>query len=325
MGAWLRYALVAGSLLFALGASVRGVRAEDVDYATTIRDAIAEYDAGRYEEAAALFERAHAKSPSARTHRGLGLAYFQSRKYSLAVRHLRAALSDTRRPLSGTQRAEAERFLKQALHFVARFKLVLDPADAEVQADGHEGERQGDELLLDPGQHELIVHAPEHQDERRIVEAIAGSSSELEIKLAPSAPSQGEQAAARVEAPPVGAPLPQQPTRQGQGRGIGPYIVAGAGGALLVGALVTGLVANGLYDKLDRDCPKGACSDPKLISDRNTGKTLVVTTNVLLVTGLVAVAAGATFWLLAPSGSHETRVAAVCAPGGCALSLAGRL
>ena len=83
-------------------------------------DALGEYDAGRYEEAAALFERAHAKSPSARTHRGLGLSYFGARKYVLAVEHLTAARTDTRRPLTKAQLSEVENFLKQADRFVAR-------------------------------------------------------------------------------------------------------------------------------------------------------------------------------------------------------------
>src|SRR5690349_4366426 len=70
------------------------------DYDSTIRDALAEFEAGRYEEAATLFGRAHQQNPSARTHRGLGLAYFEARHYVLAVRHLRAALSDRRRALN---------------------------------------------------------------------------------------------------------------------------------------------------------------------------------------------------------------------------------
>jgi hypothetical protein len=322
------FGVAVGFALLCLHALAGTARADDEDYTAMVRDAVAEYDAGHYEEAAALFERAHAKSPSARTHRGLGLAYFQARKYVLAVRHLTDALSDSRRPLKGEQRAESERFLKQASRFVGRFTLVLDPVDAVVEVDGHAAEREGDELLLDAGQHELIVHAADREDERRMLEAIAGPAQQLRITLAPKGPSEAQAAAAGISAAPL-LPPPQQAAKSAEpastGRGIGPYLVLGAGGALLIGSAVTGLLANGIYNKLDGRCPKGVCADPKLTSERDSGKTLVVATNVLLVSGLVGVAAGATWWLLAPRGHAETQVAAVCLPGGCAVSVGGRL
>src|SRR4051812_29978765 len=107
------------------------VRAEDAKYDSLVRGALAEYDAGRYEEATALFNQAHALSPNARTHRGLGLTYFELRKYVASAEHLRAALAEEKlRPLTAAQRASAETVLQQAEGFIAHVKISFEPANA---------------------------------------------------------------------------------------------------------------------------------------------------------------------------------------------------
>src|SRR5262245_44240118 len=65
-------------------------------YRSAVDDAVSEFAAGRFEEARALFKRAHQLSPNARTLRGLGMTAFELRAYVQAIRELRAALADTR-------------------------------------------------------------------------------------------------------------------------------------------------------------------------------------------------------------------------------------
>jgi hypothetical protein len=319
----IRAILAALLLLWMLGAGV--ARADDADYDGLIRSALSEYDAGRYEEAAALFGRAHAISPNARTHRGLGLSFYEARKYALAVRHLRAALQDQRRPLTADMKSSAQKVLRQAEGFVATVHVALDPSDATLEVDGHPAELEGDELLLDPGQHELIARAPDRAEERRIVEAISGSTSDLQLTLR----SADEEAAhlqetAPPHAQPTSTPAPAEATRSSPG--VGPYIVMGAGGALLIGSLVTGLMANSLHADLEKRC-KPECMDDGVARDKKKGKTLVTVTNVLLAGGLATAAAGAA-WLIIGSmnGNQEssTQVAAVCLVDGCAAALAAR-
>jgi hypothetical protein len=316
-------AIVALVLLAPSGAA----RADDRgggDYASLIRSALGEYDAGRYDEASALFRRAHELSPNARTYRGLGLTYYELRKYALAVEYLRAALADTRRSLTAQQRESTQRILRQAEGFVARVKVELQPLDAQLEVDGYAAELKDGELLLDAGSHELIARAEGHQEEHRRVDAIAGSSTAIQISLqgeprateAASAPSPAE-AASRAQdtaAPPATAATSGGP-------GAGPFIVLGAGGALLIGSLVTGLIANGLHSDLEGRCPDDKCKDPDAADDKETGKTLVAATNVLLVSGLVVAAAGATWWILAPRDESAPQVAAACVPGACGATL----
>ena len=165
------------------------VSAQNDEYDSVIRNALQEYEAGRFDEATALFQQAHALLPSARTHRGLGMAYFEARRYSLAVVHLKASLADKRRSLNARQRASATEVLRQAETFVARIQLELDPADATIEVDGHEGDFDGTVLLLDVGRHELITRAPGYQEDRRILEARAASTETLAW---PSSSPRGE-------------------------------------------------------------------------------------------------------------------------------------
>src|SRR3954468_5859705 len=68
--------------------------AETPQYRSLLEEAVAEYDARRYEEARALFRRAHDLSPNARTMRGIGMASFELREYVEALRALEGALVD---------------------------------------------------------------------------------------------------------------------------------------------------------------------------------------------------------------------------------------
>jgi hypothetical protein len=321
----IRVITAAAALVLALVLGVGVARADDAEYDGLIRSALSEYDAGRYEEAAALFGRAHAISPNARTHRGLGLSFYEARKYALAVSHLRASLKDQRRPLTADMKSSAQKVLRQAEGFVATVHVTLDPAEATLEVDGHPAEIEGNELLLDPGQHELIARAPDLAQDRRIVEAISGSTSDLQITLHPAGEETAE--AQETAAPPLqSSPPTPAPAASSSGPGIGPYIVMGAGGALLIGSLVTGLMANSVHSDLEKRC-KPTCMGDNIESDKKKGKTLVTVTNVLLAGGLLTAAAGAA-WLIIGSmnGGQEsnTQVAAVCLGDGCAAAVTGR-
>ncbi len=304
------------------------VCAQEADYRELVRQAVEEYRAGRFEEASAFFKQAHAIRPSARTHRGLGLTYFEARRYALAIPHLRGALTDIRRPLTPAQREVVERALEQAEAVVARFEVTLDPPGATLQLDGSKTTLVEGELLLDPGKHELVCTAAGYQSARRILDAQSGASSSLVIEL------KREQEVTQTEGPEEN--LAAQPATGGTsseaasaaddegGTGIGPFVVMGAGGVLLIGAGVTGLLASGVHSDLEKDCPDGACTDPNWQDDRDTGKALVVATNILLAGGLVTVAAGITYWLLTSESKQETQVAAGCTFDGCGAAIAQR-
>ncbi|HKU41958.1 MAG TPA: tetratricopeptide repeat protein, partial [Polyangiales bacterium] len=133
---------------------------EDAEYRSVIEEALAEFNRGNWEEAAALFERAHRLNPSARTLRGMGLTAYEARRYVDATRHLSEALTETRRPLTPQQREEVTQTLDRARRFIAHLRLRIGPASARVTINGREAEpdAKGD-VATDPGLLDVEISA----------------------------------------------------------------------------------------------------------------------------------------------------------------------
>ena len=152
-----------------------------------IGDAVAEYDAGRFEEARALFRLAHEKQPTARTLRGIGMASFEMRDYIEATRALAASLRDQRRPLTPEQRKHAQALLARAETFVGQFSLKLSPTNLSVFVDGRPAALEADgSVLLALGRHEISVRcAACSPNEKQVpVEVAGGEKKHLELVLA---------------------------------------------------------------------------------------------------------------------------------------------
>jgi hypothetical protein len=137
-------------------------------YTELVNEALRESAAGRWAEARVLFRRAHDVYPNARTLRGIGMVAYELSDYTDAIRHLRLALDDARRPLTDEQRAEAQRILDAALGFVGRYTLENVPSGARFLIDGRPLEPEPDgTLLLDSGPHHVVVSTDEGRWEGR--------------------------------------------------------------------------------------------------------------------------------------------------------------
>lgn len=104
----------------------------------------------------------------------------------------------------------------------------------------------------------------------------------------------------------------------GGGMGVVPWVVVGVGGALLVGSLITGLLALDARSTLDRMCPTADTCPPGFESTQSSGQALAITTDVLWVTGLVAAGTGVVLAVLDLTSSHPSEGAsATCTDQGC--------
>lgn len=173
-------------VVLAVGARLPSARAQTDDYRDTINAAIAEHASGNWEEALALFRQAHALRPSARTLRGMGVASFEARHYADAIRYLTAAATETARPLTPEQLLAVEQLIPRARAFVSRLSIVVSPADATVAVDGNlfEGDMRR-EILLDAGEHQLVVSASGYESSVRAVQLSPGTAANLDIDLSP--------------------------------------------------------------------------------------------------------------------------------------------
>ncbi|MDZ4694980.1 MAG: tetratricopeptide repeat protein [Deltaproteobacteria bacterium] len=107
-----------------------------------------------------------------------------------------------------------------------------------------------------------------------------------------------------------------------------PWMVAGAGGLLMAGGVVTGLLAKGKQSDLESECPTRQACSQRAEDLRDSGKTLALTTDILFVVGGAAVATGVIWWALkyrTPSSEASTDspqskpplMVLSCVPGSC--------
>ncbi len=160
---------------------------EDAAYWALIDEAIAHSSAARYQEALALFQRAHDLRPSARTLRGIGLMRFQLADYTGAIDALRQAAVDARRPLDEAGRAEVQATLERALGFVARIELVLSPEAATVTDDGRSLVAHEGAALFNPGRHQVTVEHEGYQPRTLTWVFEGGERRRIEVALDPVA------------------------------------------------------------------------------------------------------------------------------------------
>src|SRR5262245_19269943 len=153
-------ALLAGLMAASVAAAAH---AEDdtTPVSVLIGDAVAEYDAGHFQEARALFRQAHERQPTARTLRGIGMCSFELRDYVEATRALTQSLREQRRPLTSEQKRHAEALLARAHTFVGRYTVKVKPEGASLFVDGKPADLETDGVLLLPfGRHQLSLRCP---------------------------------------------------------------------------------------------------------------------------------------------------------------------
>jgi tetratricopeptide (TPR) repeat protein len=217
---------------------------------------VVEFDAGRWNEARALFVRAHELWPSARSLRTLGMTAYELRNYAQALTELQAALDDPRRALDPDERAQVSVLIEQTRAFVGRYRVRLSPADAALMVDnapralGPEGV-----LVLEVGTHELVARAEGREPMRRRLDVQGREDAEIELTLAPTADAQ----VAAPATPSVLTPEPSAEPKAEGGSRLWTWIVGGT--AVALGATSAGLwlASESKYDKLRDKCDKTPC------------------------------------------------------------------
>ncbi|MDB4941198.1 MAG: hypothetical protein JWP97_732 [Labilithrix sp.] len=143
----------------------------------------------------------------------------------------------------------------------------------------------GDEGVLvigvRPGHHVIQTKLDGYEDQRWELDVEVGSREEHRFVLMPI------------------VPVPPPRPHPGRGAVYGPWLLAGAGGAMLVAGAISGGVALGKQSRIDDHCQAGRCpSSFDLEGERASGKRFAAASDVLLIGGALAVAGGAVwYWL----------------------------
>lgn len=161
--------------------------AGEVRWRRAIDAGLAGWRQGHWSEALEHFSTAYGISPDAQTARMIGLVSSELRDYAHAYGYLQAALEHSRHPLRADQRPFVEQLSAEAKNHIFRLELTTDPADAQVLIDGELLATHGkSEVALNPGLHQLRVHAPHHRSAARTVAARRGQRGSMRIALRPT-------------------------------------------------------------------------------------------------------------------------------------------
>ena len=268
-----------------------------------VREALAEFERGNYEEARALFLEAYELEPSARILRGAGMASFEARAYLQAYRLVQRSLAETERPLNERQRAEMQALLERVETFLGRFTFVIQPESAEITIDLRPVEREADgSVLLDLGEHQVAVRADGYRTLERRLEVVGGEVETVELRLDEE-----------VLAPAI----PQTPTEK-HIDGLGWALIGGGSGLLAgaIGTLVWWVNRIGEVDECRDVAPNERCLNLSELQSQRRGA--ATTTMILTLTGALALTTGILRW----SWSDDRPVVACGAdPSGGACSL----
>jgi tetratricopeptide (TPR) repeat protein len=166
----------------------------------------------------------------------------------------------------------------------------------------------------------------------RYPEALQAATAELSaLEGLASAPSSGSKAPVTSTPAPVVAksapatakpPAPSAPDTSTHPLRTAAWISAGVGAVGGIGFAVFGLLNRSTYDKLDEDCPSGACASNA--SDRvDTGKAYQLTANIGAGLAIVGAAAATTLFIISsPRSPDGPKAAVLIAPG--SVQLEGR-
>jgi hypothetical protein len=246
----LRLIQLALSILLVVPASYSSVvRADEIGYEQLVRDALSEFRAGRYLESRSLFLQAHELKPSARTLRGMGQAAFGAKLYAQAIADLTTALMSEVNPLTPKMQREAEATIARARNYTGRFRLTLDPPDAQLTVDGGRPVYDTDgALLLDVGLRQVAVHADGRADRESTVQVVGGEERtlNLSVSLAATPTDRDPLAGVDTSTPPDLRERQLEPTRPSPAAAKDerpfPWLAVGAFGLSAVG-LVGGIVS----------------------------------------------------------------------------------
>jgi hypothetical protein len=163
-------------------------QADPPGYRALVDEAVTEHRAGHFGEARALFTRAHALYPNARTLKGLGMAEFELRNYRESAQYLEASLASTVKPLTPELRSETEQLLARAQGFLGKVRVLVSPSTTQITVDGVVAPFGADgSVLLAAGDHVLEATAAGHESSRQTIKINGGDDQTVTFQLTPSA------------------------------------------------------------------------------------------------------------------------------------------
>lgn len=235
------------------------------------------YQDGAYQAALLEFQRAYDAAPDFRLLYNIGRTKIDLHDYLGAAQIYEQYLRDGGSAIPEERRVEVEQNLPALWARVGKLSISANRSGAEVFIDDIQS---GQTPLTEPiqvnaGRHRVELRASDGATDTKVVDVAASELAKVTFELITPQVAQG----------PQGMP----PLRKAA------IWTAGAGGVLLVGSLVTGMLAIKANKDLDEEL-NAAPDVPE--SSRDKVKTLGTVTDVLLATGAVSAVVGGVMWLV---------------------------
>jgi len=222
----------------------------------------------------------------ARSHFDVGASYYDQARYDDAAREFLEAYRLSARP-------ELLISISMACERALRFDEAIDMLEQYLQ-DPNADDRQGVERRIS----QLRVLSERMASGQRPQEENTGPAPALPIfGTSNTGPNEGTRSTA----------TPQ--IDSGGGTGTAGWVLVAAGGAIGIGALITGVVAHSTYADLEGRCSNRVCA-PDDQDDIDTGSTFATLSTVLTIAAAVTAALGVVLVLMDSGGEDTVEVMA---------------
>jgi len=231
---------------------------------------------------------------------------------------------------SGISYYEQARYDEAAREFVEAYSLSQRPALLLNLSQAYERDLKFAEAIAELQRYlEAVPDSPQ----RRTVEARIARMGELQARVAAAStttapttqaePSVAAPTTPQTEPEATAAAPPSQPRESGSSVSLPGVILASAGGLMIAGSIVTGVMAHSTHTDLEGRCPGGVCpAEANAQSDIDSGKTLAWLSTGLLAGGVISGAIGTVLILMGGGEDSEPVAATVMLTPGKVMGLA---
>jgi len=264
-----------------------------VEASTHFRRGVELFHEGAYRPALVEFQRAYDIAPDYRLLYNIGQTKLQTQDYVGAAQSYEAYLVAGGGEISPERRAQVEGALDSLRGRVGRVGFTVDREGADIFIDDVQvgTSPMHATVLANIGRHRVLARAADGAYASSIVEVAGGDVTEVKLTLAKPIASNK---AAAGERPRVGAPQPR-PWPLNRKIAVASWSL---GGAALLGGAVVGALAKAEDKELDKLLTQPRINEDSTKSQRDSVRTLALSSDILLGVGAAAVITGTVLWLV---------------------------
>ena len=284
------------------------------------------FDQGRFREACEKFDQSLALDPSPGTLLNLGNCYEPQGDLVRALATFERAFADAQKSNNPERRELWSNAARERISSLTGRLPQISVRGAgpgtSVSLDDKPIDATSGFMRINPGRHVIAAMAPGKRAFRQEFDIAQGQRFAINIPPLEAEAGSAQPAAASA---PTEAP-PPEPASAGQSKyGIWPYVIGGAGVAMLGTSLITGLSAKSKADDLEQACGDDHVCEPKYESTKNSAESLALATDILWITGAIAAGVGVTLFILDDGATESgTAVQTGCFDAGCGILASGR-